>query len=72
MAFSIVSKLQGLKQPVVACVMSKTGQYPFIRQFNAPTTGEELPHSLGGHVTDADTLLRHKGLGEETVVGVLL
>eukprot|EP00871_Galdieria_phlegrea_P004985 jgi/Galph1/5488/GphlegSOOS_G4124.1 len=37
------------------------------RKFAAPTTGEELPHSIGGHVTDADTLLRHKGLGEEAV-----
>ncbi|GJD09471.1 hypothetical protein Gasu2_37210 [Galdieria sulphuraria] len=44
-----------------------TAQCQFTRLFNAPTTGEELPHSLGGHVTDADTLLRHKGLGEEAV-----
>ncbi|GJQ11239.1 hypothetical protein GpartN1_g3030.t1 [Galdieria partita] len=63
------TSLQSLKKTVTSYGYLKqaTMPYQFIRAFNAPTTGEELPHSLGGHVTDADTLLRHKGLGEEAV-----
>ncbi|KAK4528930.1 hypothetical protein GAYE_SCF67G6879 [Galdieria yellowstonensis] len=58
--------MQGWKKPVITDAFGNRVTYVLKRYFNAPTTGEELPHSLGGHVTDADTLLRHKGLGEET------